>query len=63
MVGTAQLLESLAALTYWQAGCCVGLLQGYAYAAAETCHVLGLTDAEQQFRRLLPRPQVSTTLV
>lgn len=50
-----QLIETLAAVGYWQAGLCVGLAQGYSYAAAETCHALGFTTWEGQLRRVLPR--------
>jgi hypothetical protein len=51
------LIDTLAAVGYWQAGLCVGLAQGYAYAAAETCHALGFTAWEGQLRRVLPRPR------
>jgi len=45
---------SLAALGYGSAGSCIGLLQGYAYVAAEACHALGLTTVEQKLRWFLP---------
>lgn len=51
---SSQLIDTLAAVGYWQAGVCVGVAQGYAYAAAETCHALGLTGWEGQLRRVLP---------
>lgn len=49
---------SLAALGYGSAGLCIGLLQGYAYVAAEACHALGLTTVEQQLRWFLPDRKV-----
>lgn len=58
MNGSYDLLESIVAIGYWQAGIVVGLLQGYAYAAAEACHAVGLTGFEQQLRGLLPRAKV-----
>jgi hypothetical protein len=58
-----QLIDALAAVGYWQAGLCVGLAQGYAYAAAETCHALGFTAWEGQLRRVLPNKHQHTGLV
>lgn len=51
------LLHALAAPLYWQAGAAVGLAQGYAYAAAEVCAALGLSDLERQFRAYVPPPK------
>jgi hypothetical protein len=49
-----QLLQALAAPLYAYAGAAVGLAQGYAYAAAEVCAALGLSDLERQFRAYVP---------
>jgi hypothetical protein len=63
MTGSQDFLNALAAVTYWQAGVCVGLLQGYAYAAAEACLALGFTDVERQLRLFLPESQVGCCCV
>lgn len=59
MMAFHQLLDSLAAVAYWEAGVCTGLLQGYAYAAAEVAEALGLTEAERRLRRWTPAQRVS----
>lgn len=54
-------LESLVSLGYWEAGLAVGVMQGYAYAAAETCRWLKWDGVEQTLRVVLPDRRADDT--